>query len=127
MTWWLVVLLLLAATMLEREVVILVFLVVVPIMLIREAVPLAKRRARPSIHRESHAEPNPRSIGRLRFLAWVAVAAAVGQHAAYQFGWTHDWTRSITTGLLVLALALTLAARRFGSLPSQGARQQKDR
>ncbi len=116
MTWWLVVLLLLTAAMLEREVVILVFLVVVPAMLVREIVLLTKRRRRPADHNESGTNPSRRAIRSLRILAWIAVAAAVGQHVAHQFGWTLEYSDPLTTALLVLALALTLLARRMSSL-----------
>jgi hypothetical protein len=113
MTWWLVVLLLLTAAMLEREVVMLVFIVVVPAMLIREIVLLTRRRDRPTHNHESKTEPHQVTIGTLRILAWVAVAAAVGQHVAHQFGWSHKFSDALTTALLVMALALTLVARRL--------------
>ena len=115
MTWWLVVLLLLAAAMLEREVVILVFLVVVPVMLVREIALLMRWRGRPADRHEIETKPNQQTIRRLRILAWIAIATAVGQHVAHQFGWSHKYADALTSALLVMALALTLVARRLAS------------
>jgi hypothetical protein len=95
--------------------VILVFFVVVPAMIVREIVVSIRRQIHRADNQGNKTKPNQRHITRLRMLAWIAVAAAVGQHVAHQFGWTHKYTDLLTTALLVLALALTLVARRLTS------------